>query len=187
MKLNRSLISVGSFLFLATSSTWAQTNSLDSSAALADQLQSPQPELRNKLGLSYRMGLNITVDFKKLGGYPAVGNPGPPTGSAVDRTYDNGSYNKVDISGNLGAQTWNWGYEQPVEVQGNSLILESSSSPANVTSNNRENDPQHGLEFTYSRELYRKPHWSFGLEAGLGFTTVDVEDNQNLKGSLIHI
>jgi len=187
MKINCYIASVVWFLVLATTSGWTQTNSPDSGAASADKIQPPEPELRNKVGLSYRMGLNITVDFKKLGGYPSVGNPGPATGSAVDRTYDNGSYNKVDISGNAGGQTWNWGYEKPVQVQGNSLILESSSSPANVTSINRENDPQHGLEFTYSHEFYRKPHWSFGLEAGLGFTTVDVEDNQNLKGSLIHI
>jgi hypothetical protein len=187
MKTHYSLMPVVSFLMLTLPLAWSQTNSLEGRSASMDDFRMAEPELHNRFGLSYRMGLNITVDFKKLGGYPSVGNPGPATGSAIDRTYDNGSYNKVDISGNAGGQTWNWGYEQPVEVQGNTLILESSSSPANVTSNNRDNSPQHGLEATYMHEFYRKPHWRLGLEVGLGFTTVDVDDTKTLKGTLNHI
>src|SRR2546425_10994055 len=58
----------------------------------------------NKISLSYRMGLNITVDFKKLGGLAAIGNPGPATGVA-NRTYDDGSYNRPDVSGSLDGYT----------------------------------------------------------------------------------
>src|SRR6266481_6166243 len=90
-------------------------------------------ESLNKISLSYRMGLNITVDFKKLGGLAAIGNPGPATGVA-NRTYDDGSYNRPDVSGSLDGYTWNWGYQNANQIQGNSIIMESSSSPNNAAS-----------------------------------------------------
>jgi hypothetical protein len=160
----------------------ASENAVEPSKPLPP-LEEPKEPLKNKIGLSYRMGLNITVDFKKLGGFPAISDPGPSLG-ITNRSYDNGSYNFVDVSGNAGGQTWFWGYEQPGQLQGNALVMESSSSPADVTSKNRENDPQHGLEITYSRELHRDEKWRFGAEVGLGWTTVDVEDSRSLRGNI---
>src|SRR5690242_3901630 len=82
-----------------------------SAAPASVNLEPAAPEFKNRIGLSYRMGLNITVDFKKLGGL-GLSNPGPATGGAVNRNYDNG-YNRVDSSGNAGNQTWYWGYSSP--------------------------------------------------------------------------
>src|SRR5258705_12743261 len=65
-------------------------------------LQPPPTEKLNQIGLSYRMGLNITVDFKKLGGFPPVSDPGPASGSTYNRGYDNGSYNPPGISNTAG-------------------------------------------------------------------------------------
>jgi hypothetical protein len=123
------------------------------------------------------MGLNITVDFKKLGGLAAIGNPGPATG-ITNRTYDNGSYNKPDISGSSDGYTWYWGYENANQLQGNSIVMESSSSPNNGVSPGHQNDPQHGLELAYSRQLYRDNKYRFGLEAAFGWTTLDIADDQ---------
>src|SRR5262249_32836648 len=106
-------------------------------------LESPPPSLRNPLPLSYRIGLNIRADFKKLGGFAPLSDPGAATGSAVNRTYDNG-YNKVDISTNAGGLTWFWGYQNANQIQGNSLVMESSSSQNTGSSNNHQDDPQHG-------------------------------------------
>ncbi len=145
------------------------------------------PEKLNRIGLSYRMGMNITVDFKKLGGLPALSDPGPPTGATFNRNYDNGSYNRVDISGNAGGTTWNWGYENANQLQGNSLVMESSSSPANAVSKNRENDPQHGFELSYSRQLYRHKNLRFGLEAAFGYTLVDASDSHTLFATVNRI
>jgi hypothetical protein len=133
-------------------------------------------ESLNKISLSYRMGLNITVDFKKLGGLAAIGNPGPATGVA-NRTYDDGSYNRPDVSGSLDGYTWNWGYQNANQIQGNSIIMESSSSPNNGVSPDRQNDPQHGLELSYSRQLYRDNKYRFGVEAAFGWTTIDIADS----------
>src|SRR5438094_4115589 len=169
---------IGAMLLSAPPASSQTQDSIDSKAGLA--LEANPPERLNRIGLSYRMGLNITVDFRKLGGFPALSDPGPASGSTFNRSYDNGSYNKVDISTNAGGMTWNWGYEHANQIQGNSLIMQSSSSPANAVSNNRENDPQHGLEFSYSRQLYRHKNLRFGLEAAFGYTLVDASDNRTL-------
>src|SRR5580765_8982885 len=80
------------------------------------KLEPEQPDYLNRIGLNYRMGLNISVDFHRLGGL-ALSDPGPAHGSAVNRHYDNG-YNLVDSSTNAGGYTWFWGYNSPNSVQG---------------------------------------------------------------------
>src|SRR5581483_8743804 len=118
------------------------------------------PAKRNRVSVSYRMGLNITADFKKLGGLAALSNPGPALGGVANRTYDNG-YNLIDIANNdhgPGFQntTWNWGYQNAGAVQGDQMVFTSSSSPADGVSRDNSRDPQHGLEIGYSRELWQK-------------------------------
>lgn len=156
-------------------------------AAAGAALEPGAPERLNKIGLSYRMGLNITVDFKKLGGFQPVSDPGPATGSTFNRNYDNGSYNRVDVSGNANATTWYWGYENAGQIRGNTIVMESSSSPANAVSNNRENDPQHGFEVSYSRQLHRHENVRFGIESAFGYTLVDANDSHVLRNHVDRI
>lgn len=60
----------------------------------------------------------------------------------------------MDISGNAGGQTWFWGYEDASQlVNGGSIVLSALSSPANVSSLDREGNPQHGFEINYQLEL----------------------------------
>lgn len=164
---------------LAAQSSFGQSSASDERlAAYADY---DGPMTLNRIGLNYRMGLNISVDFRKLGGL-ALSDPGPATGGAFNRNYDNG-YNRVDSSTNAGGVTWNWGYEHSQSVQGTNLVLNSYSTPANATSKNREDDPQHGLELTYSRELLRGKWWHFGAEAGLGYSPISIADHHTLKNT----
>jgi hypothetical protein len=142
--------------------------------------------LVNRLSLSYRMGMNIKVDFKKLGGYPRMTDPGPDTGSTYNRGYDNG-YNKLDISGNAGGMTWNWGYQNPGSVSADTISLQSSASANNVSTGNQRDDPQHGFELSYQRELYRKPKWQAGVEAAFAFSPISVSDSQTLYGDVKRI
>jgi len=148
------------------------------------ELEKKPEEPRNRVGLNYRMGLNITADFKHLGGYTGT-NPGRPNGT-VNRNYDNG-YNRVDITGNnhgpgFEDTTWYWGYADPGSVRGDSIVLTSSSAPNAAFSKHNGDDPQHGFEFTYSRELYRNPKhdWRAGAEAGLGYTRMSINDTRKL-------
>jgi hypothetical protein len=176
-RLNRSICSLA---LLAAPLAWGQGLGDNNPPPAFDFETNAAPRL-NKISLSYRMGLNIRVDFKKLGGFAPIGNPGPATGTAVDRTYDNGSYNKVDISGNAGGQTWNWGYGSGGQVQGQSLVMESSSSPNNASSKNHYDDPQHGLELIYNRELFRDAEdWKVGVEAAFGYTHVTASDSRRI-------
>src|SRR5262245_46217918 len=89
--------------------TWCGAQTNDTVSMPAGTLEEPAPPRLNRIGLSYRMGLNISAKFKKLGGLQ-LSDPGPATGSTYNRTYDNG-YNLVDSSGNNGGTTWNWGYQ----------------------------------------------------------------------------
>jgi hypothetical protein len=151
------------------------------------ELKTESADKLNRVGLSYRMGMNIRVDFNKLGGFPAISDPGPATGSTFNRNYDNGSYNRVDSSGNTGATTWYWGYESPSQIQGNTLVMESSSSPANASSKERQNDPQHGFELSYSRQLYRHKNLKLGLEGAFGYTLLDASDSHTLFSTVNRI
>jgi hypothetical protein len=178
--------SVAAAVLLSSPLAWAQTADAPNSVSPLT-LRPELPERLNRISLSYRMGMNITVDFNKLGGFPALSDPGPATGSTFDRNYDNGSYNMVDSSGNLGGTTWYWGYESASQLQGNSLVMESSSSPANKSSKNNMNDPQHGFELSYGRQLYRHKNLRFGLEGGFGYTLVDASDSRTLFATVNRI
>ncbi len=146
------------------------------------KLEPAAPVAKNRIGLSYRMGLNITVDFNKLGGL-ALSDPGPATGSAVNRNYDNG-YNRVDSSGNSGGRTWYWGYQSSQSVQGGDLVLQSYATRATASSKDRQEDPQHGFEFNYQRELLRKDHWRLGAEAALGYSHISIIDDRTLHNAV---
>ena len=104
-----------------------------------------------RVGVSYRMSYNISARFRNLGGFASASRPGPATGSNVDRTYDNG-FNKVDVSGNAGGQTWFWGYNDASQIVGDTVVMSSSSSSGNVSSE-ASDDPHHGMEVTYNLEL----------------------------------
>jgi len=148
----------------------------------------PKAIAKNRLILSYRLGLNITADFRRLGGFAALTDPGPDAGATVNRNYDNG-YNRVDITGNnhqpgFPDTTWNWGFQGGGAVQGNSIVLQSASSPANAVSKNNDDGVNHGFELAYQRELRREEHWRGGLEVAFGFTTLQINDSRVLRNEV---
>jgi hypothetical protein len=145
------------------------------------KLEPISPEYKSRIGLSYLMGLNITVDFKRLGGL-ALSDPGSSTGAAVNRNYDNG-YNRVDVSTNAGGLTWYWGYQNPNSAAGDNLSLQSYSTLPTAHANNQTDDPQNGVEVFYQRELFRDKRWRLGATAAFGYTYVSVQDSQTLKNT----
>jgi hypothetical protein len=147
----------------------------------------PKPIAKNRISLGYRMGLNITADFRRLGGFGAATDPGPDSGAAVDRNYDNG-YNRVDITGNNHPMspdtTWNWGYQGSSSIQGQNLVLQSASSPSTAVSKDNDDGVNHGFEISYQREMVRKEKWRGGLEAAFGFTTLQIDDYRVLHNEV---
>jgi len=133
----------------------------------------------NKIGITYNMGFNFKVDFRNLGGLQ-LSDPGPSTGSAVNRNYDNG-YNRVDSSGNQGGLTWNWGYTSPNSAQPGSLTLQSDATPATAKSGTYQEGVEHGGEIFYAREMIRREKWRGGLQAAFGYTAISIKDEETLS------
>jgi hypothetical protein len=157
----------------------AQTNAVSTGA----RIEPPVSDSLNHFGVSYRMGFNISARFKNLGGFDPQSNPRAAT-SGTDHTYDDG-HNMVDSSGNAGNSTWFWGYDSASQLPGNDMIvMSSSSSPATGKSKEQEEDPQHGIEFTYSRELGRSEKCRWGIETAFGFTDVTIGDNRAVFGNV---
>ncbi|MDB6028334.1 MAG: hypothetical protein JWM68_4557 [Verrucomicrobiales bacterium] len=140
---------------------------------------------RQRIGVGYRMNYNVSTKFNNLGGFTARSNPGPATGSAVDRTYDDG-FNRVDVSGNAGGQTWFWGYNSASQVVGDSIVMSSRSSNGNQGVE-ASDDPQHGIEVTYNLELGGSKRWRWGLEAGANYAALNITDNRSLSGNVTTI
>ncbi|MCA1481553.1 hypothetical protein, partial [Bradyrhizobium sp. NBAIM08] len=99
------------------------------------KLEQPPEANKNRFGISYRAGFNVTAKFKNVGnlsGGASGRGPGPATGSAVDRNYDDG-YNRVDVSDNGGGDTWNWGYRNASQADGDSVTFHSTTA-SSITS-----------------------------------------------------
>ena len=154
-------------------------------AASTVTLASPASESLNRFGLAWRTTFNVQVGFKNAGAFAARTDPGPATGASFDRTYDDG-FNRVDISGNnhgngYANTTWYWGYDSASQIlpstsNPQSVVMHSSSSSGTYL-NDRNDDRQPGVEFSYNRELLRRDHWRAGLEGVFGYTDLTVEDN----------
>jgi hypothetical protein len=137
-----------------------------------DSLDNP-----NRFFLGPRFGMNFKADFHNNASYFNAVNPGPATPGA-DHTYNDG-YVLVDSSGNAGGLTWNWGYKNSSQVAGDTMQFHAiqSSSSSSAT-----DDPQYGAELIYQRVIGRLPFLSsgrWGLEAGFGFTELDLRDNRS--------
>lgn len=150
--------------------------------ALRVKLQEPEPPTRNRFGVSYRAGFNITAQFKTVGGGSRA-NPGPATGSGINRTYDDG-YNKVDSQNGQDGFTWNWAYKNPSQIPGNDTVVMHSTFAQASASKTIDSDPEHGFEVTYNRELGRigkNKNLPWGLEVGFGWTDIQINDHRPLN------
>ena len=150
-------------------------------------LAADQEPTRNRVGLNFRLGYNISAEFKGLGGFPAQTNPGPPAGGGVDREYDDG-YNRVDVSGNNGGLTWNWGYDNASQVPGNdTVVMHSTSGIGNASTGEMHDDPHPGFELTYGRDLGEAWKGRWGWEGAFGFSDLEIRQRGMLSGDLTRL
>ena len=138
-------------------------------AGLAASAQdAPWPD-RNRVGLSYRMGFDASVDFRSLGSAPLANNP-----SVTGRSYDNG-FVGTDDTGNAGGLTSYWGYQNAGQVtDGDEFLLLRGSDPG-VLGSNLEDSPFHGFELSYARELLRYRHVRLGIEAAFNAASLSID------------
>ena len=151
------------------------------------KLDAPAPPDKNRFGISYRAGFNFTAEFKNVGNVarrqdPAR-DPGPATGGDVDRFYDNG-YNRVRTGDNFDNFTWFWGYDDASQVTGNDTIEMRSTTGRTINSSTHDDDPQHGFELTWDRELGRAKNGkrAWGVEGAFGWTDIEIRDQRSLTG-----
>jgi len=155
--------------------------------AHAIRFDRPEPVPRNSFNFGYRMGINVAVDFKGIGGFAPMTDPGPATGSGFNRNYDDG-FNRVDSSGSAGGMTWYWGYSDAAQAGGGqNLIMNSSSSTSRAKKVDVDEDMTHGPEFTYRRDL--GPFWKgrWGMEGSFSYTWLDVENHSTFNNSVTTI
>jgi hypothetical protein len=132
------------------------------------------------VSVCYSLTLNIKADFKHLGDFPATGSDPGPAVPGVNHNYDDG-YNRVDITGNNHGGfegTWYWGYDHAGQISGDTVAMHSSSWGAGGHSGGNSDDPQHGVELVVGRELQRWKHCAWGIDGGLGFYDVTMDDHR---------
>lgn len=124
--------------------------------------------------------LNTSVNFRGLGRHPATSQPGPATGAAVNRTYDNG-YNRVDDTGNAGGTTVNYGYRTTSQVGANGVVLTSATADGSVSIDDSGAflEPSANLEYRGSLGSWGESDW--GVLLGVGYQSV----NNDVAGSFV--
>jgi hypothetical protein len=168
---------------LAAASTAVPQDAGDASRARF-LLEEPQQPQLNRVGLSYRAGFNIKASFKNLGGFTAGSVPQTtPDGDTYN--YDDG-YNLTDSSGNALGLTTYFGYQNAGQIQGGGtqLVLSRSSAAGNASSKDVSDDPHHGVELTYAREIRRGDNYRWGVEGALNWLPVGISDRRALNGSV---
>jgi hypothetical protein len=161
----------------------------------ATPLEPVAPENLNHFGLSYRMAFNIKVDFQHVGAFAARTDPGSLTGGAIDRFYDDG-YNRVDVTdSNHGPgyehTTWFWGYDESGQIQPSrenpQTVTMHSSSSTGTQIKNEDDEPVHGFEASYGRELFHTTHTRWGLEGAFGYSPVSVSGGAPINFTVTQI
>ena len=144
--------------------------------ALAVSLLSTASAFAQNQSLAFTGGvlLNTSVQFRGLGRHASTSQPGPATGGAIDRTYDNG-YNRVDATGNAGDTTVHYGYRSTSQIGIGGLALTSASADGSVSIDDTSDfiDPSANLEYRGSLGNWGEADW--GVILGIGYQAVDGE------------
>jgi hypothetical protein len=146
----------------------------------------------NLFTLNAALGYNLKLSSRNL--EAAAPNPGPATGTMLDRFYDNG-YVRVDASGNAGGFTTWWKFDTALGATydgqpGGSVTLSTTRSPAQGETFTSKDDPHPGVEFGYGRRLVRlgdgeRPWMIVGLEARFSLLDMKISDSQTMTGDAV--
>ncbi|MBL9127115.1 MAG: hypothetical protein JNL97_05695 [Verrucomicrobiales bacterium] len=164
------------------------------SPAFGHRIRRPRPGLRVSVGvgclalasvlgaraqnqsLAFTGGvlLNTKVGFSGLGQFAPASAPGPATGGAVDRTYDNG-YVRVDDTGNAGDTTVHYGYRSTSQIGSRGLGLTSTTAADTISLDDTGAflEPSANLEYRGSLGSWGEKDW--GVLLGIGYQSVNQE------------
>jgi hypothetical protein len=151
---------------------------------LARAQDTAEPESEFAWYRSFRIGgsamFGVRADFRLAGAFPVSGaQPGDLTGSAQNRTYDDG-FVRVDSTGNARGLTSNWGYQRADQIVGDRLRLSGTTSFTGGGAARVEPGPQLGFDLAYGGRLGAWRSLRYGWEFGFGLTPMDVRDSSTL-------
>lgn len=190
-----SLVLVGAVVLRADDAPTAKDTQAVRNEIMRLDCVKPLPSLRpwNNVSFSYELGLNIRTTFKGFGAPLntfAGSNPGPATHPA-NHQYDDG-YNKIDSTGNdhsaqqgFADTTTFWGYQNASQWNHVNNTIEMHSSHPGQVSDVSNNDPRQGFESAYERIICEHKRWYWGVEAGFGYTAIDLNENRTLIAPVI--
>ena len=127
---------------------------------------------RNQISFGYRLGMNSSVEFKGFAAAPKL-----PSGIFDDGYVLDSSRQTAGPNSAPDGRTWNWGYDNPAQVQGDTLLL-THSYPQAGTDSHKLDDLVSGFELTYSLELYRggsDESFHFGMEAAFNYSALSIK------------
>ncbi|MCD6338187.1 MAG: hypothetical protein J7M29_02240 [Verrucomicrobia bacterium] len=164
---------------------WAAAAAACAAAACAARAQHVYYPTRVTFGP--RFGFNIKVDFETAPALAPI-NPGPSAGGGVDREYDDG-YVRVDSTGNQGGRTWNWGYENPaqVDLSNDAISMHAVTGMSAVQRKDITDDPHPGGEISVSRVIGKFGGALWGLEGGFGYTAVSLDDARSFGTTITSV
>src|SRR5438132_864316 len=136
----------------------------------------------NRLTFSARFGFNISAKFKGATTLPLPTNTRTtPRGDLYN--YDDG-YALADRSGNLGGQTWYWGYDNSAsQISGDNILLSRTTPNREFSSPSLQSDPSLGCELVYNRLLRVKANFHLGLETAVNYMNISLNDSHTFFGT----
>jgi len=137
------------------------------------------PIVTNRVSFSPRVGFNVSVQVRNLGSSmpSAVGSRMTPDGDPYN--YEDG-YILTDSSGNMGGQTWYWGYDDSAsQVSGNSILLSRSTVTEGASTPVEDAGPIPGVEVLYRRHLTVRGDIRIGVEAAANFQRISFSSRAN--------
>jgi hypothetical protein len=141
--------------------------------------------IKNRLSLSARSGFNISARFNSVASsgpnFTPANNQITPDGDHYN--YDNGYVGGVgglqpDNSGNIGNETWYWGYNDASQIVGNTIYFTRTtatnweSAPASLIKDNL----QPGSEMVYNHSLGGSGRAHYGIELAANYLNINLSN-----------
>ncbi len=168
----------------------AATPVLSAGQPAADSVSFDSAPSRWRFGLGYAPLLGLKADFTGLGTFENNFAPQAP-GGGKNYDYDNG-FVHVDSSGNLGGQTWNWGFDNDSQIDpaGAGSVSYTLTRSLSDASCDERNEAETGVEAYgyYDMGAARIPGLSlpnatWGFRSGVHYAHVDIGNSANLAAS----
>ncbi|MGJ8673163.1 hypothetical protein [Rubritalea sp.] len=144
-----------------------------------------------RIGVGYAPLFGLKTKFTGLGKF-ASSSTLEPLGGGVDYNYDDG-FVHLDSSGNIGNQTWNWGYtnnSQYNTASGGSITMSQSNSLANGRAEERD-DAMTGLELQVYYDMGSVNLLEFGgtparwgFRGGIHYANINIENRDGITSDI---